>query len=177
MDKISPAQRSENMRRIKSGGMKPEILVRQIAHRLGYRFRLHRHDLPGRPDLVFPQQRKIVFVHGCFWHSHSKATCHRKRTPKSNLEYWLPKLARNHKRDRHNLSALRKLGWETLVIWECDTEKNAERVESCLKRFLRNDDYLSRARERLMRPGKRIPLERVEKLITRKKARQKSKPS
>ena len=90
MDKLSPEKRSENMRRIRSKGMKPELLVRSIAHRMGYRFRLHARDLPGRPDLVFRSRRKIIFVNGCFWHGHS---CKEgRRVPKSNVDYWMQKI-------------------------------------------------------------------------------------
>src|SRR5687768_16524426 len=97
MDKLSQAERSENMRRIRSRNMKPELIVRSVAHRLGYRFRLHRKDLPGKPDLVFVSRRKVIFVHGCFWHQH--AGCIDSRLPKTNAAYWHPKLMRNVERD------------------------------------------------------------------------------
>lgn len=110
MDRLTRQSRSENMRRIRSKGTKPELIVRQLAHKLGYRFRLHRTDLPGKPDLVFPRRRKIIMVHGCFWHGHDDPACvDGQRKPKSNLDYWLPKLARNKARDaaalRHRLTA------------------------------------------------------------------------
>src|SRR5215469_11136426 len=118
MDQISPQRRSENMARIRSRGTKPEMLVRRIAFGLGYRFRLHRKDLPGKPDLVFASRRKVIFVHGCFWHQHSE--CREGRPPKSNAGYWGPKLRRNLERDAAHLKALTDLGWESLVVWECE---------------------------------------------------------
>ncbi|MFP6871615.1 MAG: DNA mismatch endonuclease Vsr [Nitrospinota bacterium] len=119
MDKIPPQKRAKNMRAIRSKGMKPEMIVRSITHRMGFRYRLHRSDLPGKPDLVFPDRRKAIFVHGCFWHQHTAKTCKITRIPKSNLEYWIPKLERNNARDKKNRSALRKLGWDVLIVWEC----------------------------------------------------------
>jgi len=115
--------RSENMRAIRSTGMRPELEVRSLVHRLGFRFGLHRDDLPGRPDLVFGSRRKVIFVHGCFWHSHK---CRMAHTPKSNLNYWLPKLARNKQRDKRNIVALEALGWRSLVIWECETSEERD---------------------------------------------------
>ena len=93
--------RSANMRAIRSKGMRPELAVRSLVHKLGYRFRLHRKDLPGKPDLVFPSRRKVIFVHGCFWHSHQG--CKAAHIPKSNLDYWIPKLERNRARDARNI--------------------------------------------------------------------------
>ncbi len=120
------------MRAIRSKDMEPELQVRRLAHRLGYRFRLHRKDLPGHPDLVFAGRRKVIFVHGCFWHAHGCKTAH---TPKSNQFYWLPKLERNRARDEKNIKALRAAGWRTLVVWECEMFNDA-RVASTLKTFL-----------------------------------------
>jgi DNA mismatch endonuclease (patch repair protein) len=105
------------MRRIRSKGMRPELLVRCLVHKMGYRFRLHRKELPGKPDLVFVSQRKVIFVHGCFWHAHSCKTAHK---PKSNAGYWGPKLKRNRARDAKNIEALAAAGWKSLVIWECE---------------------------------------------------------
>jgi DNA mismatch endonuclease (patch repair protein) len=119
MDALSPERRSENMRRIRSRDTAPELLVRRSAHRLGYRFRLHRRDLPGKPDLLFPRLRKAVFVHGCFWHQH--ADCREGRVPGTNRSYWGPKLARTVERDRLAVEALRSSGWDVLTIWECET--------------------------------------------------------
>lgn len=121
MDKLSKAARSENMRRIRSKGMKPELAVRRLVHGLGYRYRLHRRDLPGKPDLVFGTRRKVIFVHGCFWHSHENPACPDGRMPGTNQDYWLPKLKRNRERDTANLAALRAAGWDVLVVWECET--------------------------------------------------------
>ena len=107
------------MRRIRSKGMKPEMMVRRLVHGLGYRYRLHGGKLPGRPDLVFAKRRKVIFVHGCFWHQHKN--CAISRLPKSNQDYWLPKMERNKMRDAQNKVQLRKLGWKCLVVWECET--------------------------------------------------------
>lgn len=106
------------MARIRSKDSAPELLVRRLIHQSGFRYRLHRHDLPGRPDMVFPGRRKIIFVHGCFWHSHD---CHLAHQPGSHSEYWTPKLERNKARDKANREKLRAQGWDVLVIWECET--------------------------------------------------------
>ena len=119
MDKLTPERRSENMRRIRSEGMKPELLVRRLLSEMGYRYRLNRKDLPGKPDLVFPGLRKVIFVHGCFWHSHATKTCVDAHLPKSNRRYWLPKLLANKARDARNRRVLRSSGWGVLVLWEC----------------------------------------------------------
>jgi DNA mismatch endonuclease, patch repair protein len=108
------------MRAIRSEGTSPEMEVRKLIHAMGYRFRLHGTDLPGKPDLVFPSRRKLIFIHGCFWHSHG---CRRAHVPKSNLDYWRPKLARNRKRDELSLRLLRKAGWKALVVWECQLKR------------------------------------------------------
>jgi len=131
LDKLSPEKRSENMRRIRSKGMKPELLVRSIAHRMGYRFRLHARDLPGRPDLVFRSRRKIIFVNGCFWHGHS---CKEgRRVPKSNVDYWMQKIAKNKVRDAKNRRKLKADGWSVLTIWECEKEPE---IRQKLRSFL-----------------------------------------
>ena len=135
MDKLSPAARSENMRRIKSKNMKPEMLVRSLVHKLGYRFRLHKRDLPGKPDLVFASRKKVIFVHGCFWHGHDIG-CPDSRPPKSNQVYWSPKLKRNKDRDRANEAALIQAGWTVLTVWECDLIHIAA-VVTRLRKFLR----------------------------------------
>lgn len=118
-DRVTAAQRSENMRRIRSRGTEPERRVRQIAHSLGLRFRLHRKGLPGTPDLVFVRHKKIILVHGCFWHQHKD--CRYARLPRTRQDYWLPKLARNIQRDAENRAALEAQGWQVLEIWECQT--------------------------------------------------------
>jgi DNA mismatch endonuclease, patch repair protein len=128
------------MRRIRSANTKPEIVVRSLAHRLGYRFRLHRRDLPGRPDLVFPSRRKVIFVHGCFWHQHRR--CIDGRTPKSNTDYWLPKLANNKKRDKKNFSRLSKLGWQSPVIWDCETGEE-KKLKHRLRAFLNSSSKIA----------------------------------
>lgn len=133
MDRLTPERRSENMRRIRSRGTKPELLIRRLTHRLGYRFRLYRSDLPGCPDLVFPGRRKVVFVHGCFWHGHHCAVG--SRVPKSNVEYWTKKIARNRARDVAARNQLQRDGWKVLVLWECETRNEAAIVKR-LVRFL-----------------------------------------
>lgn len=116
--------------------MKPEMAVRRIVHSLGYRYRLHRKDLPGRPDLVFGPKRKVIFVHGCFWHGHEREGCLDARRPKSNTGYWNPKLTRNKERDAERIKQLEALGWEVLVIWECET-KDETSLRIRLNAFLR----------------------------------------
>lgn len=118
MDKLSPERRSANMRQIRSGNTSPELVLRRLLHSKGYRFRLHRKDLAGRPDLVFASRRKVIFVHGCFWHQH--AECREGRVPGSRPEYWIPKLKRNKERDNHNVSTLKEQGWQVLIVWECE---------------------------------------------------------
>lgn len=115
--------RSENMRAIKSKNTSPEIFVRKQLHRLGFRFRLHRKDLPGSPDIVLPKYFTVIFVNGCFWHRHQG--CTRCSTPGTNKAYWKKKFDRNVQRDKENYSALEKLGWKVIIIWECET-KNSE---------------------------------------------------
>lgn len=133
MDKLTPEKRSANMSRIRSKGMKPELAVRSIAHRLGFRFRLHAKDLPGKPDLVFRSRRKAIFVHGCFWHCHS---CKEgQREPKSNIDYWRQKIARNRARDELHQRALEEMGWQSLAIWECEI-KRPEDVATRVQTFL-----------------------------------------
>ncbi|MDJ0708030.1 MAG: DNA mismatch endonuclease Vsr [Leptolyngbyaceae cyanobacterium MO_188.B28] len=132
-DTFSKNKRSAIMRAVKSGDTKPEMLVRRLVHGLGYRYRLHRADLPGKPDLVFSSQRKVIFVHGCFWHGHH---CPRgARIPKSNTDYWLRKITRNQDRDQANLATLRHQGWSALVVWECQT-KDMATLEPCIVNFL-----------------------------------------
>lgn len=110
------------MRAIRSKDMTPEIAVRKMAHRLGYRFRLHRKDLPGKPDIVFPSRHAVIFVHGCFWHQYPDPNCKDAQMPKSNTDYWHPKLARNQARDVKNEEDLKVKGWRVLIIWECQTK-------------------------------------------------------
>lgn len=125
--------RSANMRAIRSKGMRPELAVRHLVHRMGYRYRLHKKDLPGKPDLVFAPRRKIIFLHGCFWHAHKN--CKVAHVPKSNPEYWRPKLERNQARDEKNIESLAANGWKSLVIWECET-RTQETLRNRLLDFL-----------------------------------------
>jgi DNA mismatch endonuclease (patch repair protein) len=135
-DKLTPERRTENMRRIRSKNMKPELVVRSAVHGLGYRYRLHGRGLPGKPDLVFGPRRKIIFVHGCFWHGHNDPACaDGRRKPKSNLDYWLPKLARNHERDAAHEAELMRLGWSVMVVWECET-RDPSRLAERLRQFI-----------------------------------------
>lgn len=132
-DVLTPAQRRRCMAAIRGEDTKPELIVRSLVHRMGYRFRLHRRDLPGKPDLVFPGRRKIVFVHGCFWHQHPR--CRYATRPATRRQFWAAKLDGNRRRDRKVRSQLRKLGWEVQVVWECQT-KNLEQLERRLHEFL-----------------------------------------
>ena len=137
VDSVTPKRRREIMSNIRSKGMKPEMTVRQTTHAMGYRYRLHRKDLPGKPDLVFPGRQKVIFVHGCFWHQHADPACKIARRPQSNRDYWLPKLDRTVARDAEHLGRLAELGWDVLVIWECDIEagnKLADRIREFLGR-------------------------------------------
>jgi DNA mismatch endonuclease, patch repair protein len=118
MDTLSRKERSQRMSLIRNRDTKPELLVRRLLHRSGYRYRLHRTDLPGKPDLVFAGLKKVIFVHGCFWHRHPK--CGLARLPKSRLSFWLPKLTENRRRDLKNSRRLRKLGWAVKIVWECE---------------------------------------------------------
>jgi DNA mismatch endonuclease (patch repair protein) len=124
--------RSAIMRSVKSRDTKPEMAVRRFVHSLGYRFRLHRKSLPGNPDIVFPRLRKVVFVHGCFWHGHECARG--ARVPKSNREYWTAKIARNRERDQRNRILLQDEGWGVFIMWECQI--NSLRAKEELKIFL-----------------------------------------
>jgi DNA mismatch endonuclease (patch repair protein) len=135
MDTLSPLERSERMSRVRSKHTKPELVVRSLIHSLGYRYRLHVAALPGTPDLAFPGRRKVIFVHGCFWHRHG-ARCPLTRLPKSKLDYWRPKFQQNKKRDEKNRKRLRSAGWESLVIWECqlkDSETLVKRITAFLE--------------------------------------------
>lgn len=131
------------MSRIRAKDTKPEMVVRSLVHRAGYRFRLHRRDLPGKPDLVFPRLRKAIFVHGCFWHQHPR--CIDGRMPRSNPAYWVEKLAGNRRRDRAHCRALTKKGWDVLVIWDCET-RDAAHVVRKVEQFLGASDGASASR-------------------------------
>lgn len=131
--KETPESRSRIMRAVKSADTTPELLVRRLAHRMGYRFRLHCKDLPGKPDLVFPGMHKVIFVHGCFWHGHDCARGG--RIPKKNRDYWSKKIERNRGRDSNSLAALKASGWQVTVLWECQL-KNQVRLKKRLRNFL-----------------------------------------
>ena len=132
VDVLTPAQRSFNMSRIKDRNTRPEMIVRSIVHRLGYRYRLHKKDLPGKPDVVLVRHRKIIDVHGCFFHMH---TCKYGRVvPVTNAAFWKAKRLSNVERDRRNLRALRK-DWHVMTVWECQT-KDSNRLKKRLEKFL-----------------------------------------
>lgn len=133
VDSLSPKERSERMSRIRSKNMRPEMLVRKLVFALGYRYRLHARDLPGCPDLVFRSRKKVVFVHGCFWHYHTN--CAIAHIPKSRTEFWKAKLEGNRKRDEINKRKLARDGWSVLFIWECQL-KDAALLEVRIRKFL-----------------------------------------
>ena len=118
VDTLTPTQRSERMSRIRSTNTKPEVALRKALHRLGFRFRLHRHHLAGKPDIVLPKYRTAIFVHGCFWHRHGE--CKIATTPKSNTQFWVDKFNRNIARDKINQAQLEDSGWNVIVVWECN---------------------------------------------------------
>lgn len=133
-DTVSSNKRSHIMAQVRGKNTRPEMTVRRLVHRMGYRYRLHDRRLPGAPDLVFPRLRRVIQVHGCFWHRHPK--CALARLPKSRLDFWWPKLRGNRMRDLRNERQLRRMGWEVLVIWECqltDTEHLTEKVRGYLR--------------------------------------------
>ena len=136
-DIFDPEKRSEIMSRIRGRDTKPELIVRRIAHGLGFRFRLHRKDLPGRPDIVFPRHQAVIVVHGCFWHRHPG--CKHASSPKTRVRYWQNKFEDNVVRDKRNETALRDLGWKVMLIWECET-KDHEAVAARIESFLRRDE-------------------------------------
>jgi DNA mismatch endonuclease, patch repair protein len=138
MDIVSPEVRSRIMGRISCKDTQPELIVRRVAHALGYRFRLYRRDLPGRPDLVFAGRKTVVFVHGCFWHRHEN--CKHCYTPKSNIEFWQAKFDNNVSRDERVREKLIRLGWKVAVIWECETA-DLPSLRSTLQAYLINDRH------------------------------------
>ena len=131
-DRLSTERRSKLMKAVKSKDTGPEKRVRSVLHRLGYRFRLHRKDLPGSPDIVFPGRRQAIFVHGCFWHAHG---CKIGQAPKSKLDYWGPKLDANRARDARKLGELQAAGWAVLVLWQCELGDEPA-LEARLRTFL-----------------------------------------
>lgn len=134
VDTVSVARRSEIMSRVRNKDTRPELFVRRLIHNAGFRYRLHVSNLPGRPDLVFPGRKKVIFVHGCFWHSHGG--CQNARVPKSRAEFWMTKLESNKERDERNKHALIDEGWDVLVIWECELSdpELLNRIKDFLKR-------------------------------------------
>jgi DNA mismatch endonuclease, patch repair protein len=132
-DRLTRRQRSILMAGVRTKHTEPELKVRSVAHRLGYRFRLHRKDLPGSPDIVFPRLQAVVFVHGCFWHRH--AGCRKASIPATRSDFWAEKLGSNVTRDANARKRLRQSGWRVLVIWECET-KHAVKLKDKLARFL-----------------------------------------
>ena len=135
MDRITKQHRSWNMSRIRGSDTAPEIFVRSLLHNMGYRFRLHRRDLPGTPDIVLPKYRTAVFVHGCFWHRHKG--CKYAYIPKTRKEFWEKKFARNVERDRQVAKQIKESGWQQIVVWECETRK-PEKLARRLDRLLRS---------------------------------------
>lgn len=127
MDRLSPAARSENMSRVKGKNTGPEVAVRRALHAMGHRFRIHRRDLPGCPDIVLPKHRTVILVHGCFWHRHEG--CSRSTMPAARREFWEAKFTRTVARDGEHTAALEALGWRVVVLWECDIRRPQELQE------------------------------------------------
>lgn len=139
MDTFTKNDRSDIMRKVKSCDTRPELAVRSLLHSMGYRFRLHRRALPGTPDIVLPKYKTVVFVHGCFWHRHRD--CKRATSPASHREYWLPKFNKTKQRDRKNQEALRELGWQVVVVWECQVKDTAALACRLNREILRTTLY------------------------------------
>lgn len=133
MDVFTKKKRSEVMSRIRAKDTKPEIAVRKLLHRMGYRFRLHDKNLPGKPDVCLAKHCTVILIHGCFWHNHSR--CQDGKIPKSNTDYWQPKIERNIQRDKKNKRALQRLGWKVITVWECEL-RDMERLEKRIKKQL-----------------------------------------
>lgn len=134
MDIWSKEKRSDVMSKIRSKDTKPEMMLRSILHRLGFRFRVHKKGLPGKPDIVLPKYGAAIFVHGCFWHLH--ADCREGRIPSSNKAYWKEKLEKNVARDQKHQKDLRELGWRVMIVWECEIEKSTEETVSKVLNFI-----------------------------------------
>jgi len=135
MDTLSPAERSARMSRVRHKDTGPEWAVRRLVHAMGYRYRLHGRSLPGRPDLVFPGRKAVIFVHGCFFHRHPDPRCKLARLPKSRLDFWLPKLEGNRARDHRNCAELLGIGWRVLTLWECELRDKMQVIRR-VKKFL-----------------------------------------
>jgi DNA mismatch endonuclease (patch repair protein) len=136
IDNVTVVKRSWIMSQVRGKDSKPEIIVRSMLHQSGYRFRLHRKDLPGKPDLVLPKYRTVIFVHGCFWHRHR--TCRKASLPQNNQAFWKAKFLRNAERDLRNNRLLRRKGWHVVVVWECEIKKSPEKVMIRIQRKLAN---------------------------------------
>ena len=144
MDKLSPSERSRRMALVRGRNTKPELFVRCLLHRLGYRFRLHRRDLPGKPDIVLPRFQSLIFVHGCFWHGHD---CRRgARLPMQNAVYWRCKISRNVARDAQQIITLERAGWRVAMVWECEL-RDVEALTERLVRFLKHGEDQDRRME------------------------------
>ncbi|MEX2650391.1 MAG: DNA mismatch endonuclease Vsr [Alphaproteobacteria bacterium] len=144
VDTLTPRQRSERMSRVRGRNTRPEVAVRRLVHGMGFRYRLHGHDLPGTPDMVFASRKKVIFIHGCFWHRHSARSCKLARLPKSRLDFWLPKLDANRRRDRVNRAMLKRMGWDSMLVWECQISDSRE-LKVNIRRFLEGLNALGRA--------------------------------
>lgn len=182
VDTRTPEQRSRIMRAVQTANTGPELLIRRLLHGMGYRYRLHVKQLPGRPDLVFPSRRRAILVHGCFWHGHA---CAKGRLPKSRLEYWGPKIEANKRRDADVLRRLEEGGWQTLVVWQCETrdlQTLGERLCKFLGKPLQTDRLFEfdrvvssksrqgRARELHAKTSRNRPLRRSGGDVTRVRA-------
>ena len=137
-DTLTATERSQRMSRVRGKDTSAELVVRRVVHRMGFRYRLHDANLPGKPDIVFAKRKKVIFVHGCFWHRHPSPKCRLARLPKSRLDFWVPKLTANRQRDVRNEGELSRAGWHVLVIWECELG-NEEKLRERLQRFLKED--------------------------------------
>ncbi|MBX5165702.1 MULTISPECIES: very short patch repair endonuclease [unclassified Rhizobium] len=142
MDFMKPQTRSALMSQIRSKDTKPEMLVRRLLHGMGLRYRLHRKDLPGKPDITLPKWNTVVFVNGCFWHQHPSNNCRASAIPTSRQDYWVPKLARTVARDAENVAALKALGWRVLVLWECELKEEVV-LQAQIETFLNMPNHRS----------------------------------
>jgi DNA mismatch endonuclease, patch repair protein len=133
VDVFKKEKRSWLMSRVKGVDTAPELLIRSLLHRMGYRFRLHVFDLPGKPDIVLPRHRKVIFVNGCFWHGHKR--CRRSALPETNRDFWEQKISKTAKRDQRNIRQLRKAGWKVLTIWQCKMT-DIEKVDHKILQFM-----------------------------------------
>jgi DNA mismatch endonuclease (patch repair protein) len=156
-DIFSPSERSAIMARIRSRDTLPEMVVRKLLHRLGYRFRLHRSTLPGTPDIIFASRRKVIFVHGCFWHGH--AGCRKSALPKTRHRFWLAKISGNLQRDRSARARLSRSGWKSFVVWQCQL-RDLVKLEKKLRRFLADSPIQPRVQTQTKSGSKTNPSNR-----------------